>query len=1038
MKLPQIAVRRPVATCCLTSAAVLIGLIALTRLPVNLLPPLEIPSITVWTTWPDAPPEIVAREITEPLESTLRNLPGAVQVRSISREGESLVTVELDWGADLQSTMLTARERLDTQRFLLPPESERPVILDADPDRAPMMGLILRSANRNDPGATSSLQRLAEEVLRPRLEQLPEVARARVIGGAGAEVQITIDPSRLAAYGLSLDTVRDVLTASNRDLPAGLLRRGNYRYALRVDGAFQSLDDMRETVIATRPDGALIRVGDVATVRMGERDRRGAVLFDGTPAIGVLVQKTTDANLLDASETVNTLAQQFNVEFTEVSLSTAFDQADFVRGSIRNALTALAGGGVLALIVLLAWFRSFRYALPVALTMPVAVIAAFGVFDAMGIGLNIMSIGGLALGIGMLVDNAIISVENIVRHRETDPGIQAAAGRGAAEVALPMAASTLTTIAVFLPMALTPGVAGQLFRDQAFAVTATLVLSWTAALTLLPALVGRWAGRGSTRNASQPARLYGMYRRAVDAAIDHPFRGLAVLLAFVLIAVPIGRNLPRSFYPQVDQGAFWIELSLAAGTSLESTVERARDLSGLALAIPGMRHTLATAGATGSSFVPGTSPGAMKLETARVQVFLDEGLTDARSAMAALRAGIPSDLQHRVDLKPPVSALSTVLGGHQADLSIRLYMGEESTGFSASGQRRMAETAETVRSLLAASDLPLTDVTLRGVDLRPSYRIEIDARRAARLDMEPARVAEAVRTYTGGRAATSMNRTDERVPIVVQGTGRTGTTIGGIRELAVDTPKGRFPLRTMATIEPVEVAGEIFRLDQTPMAVIDAEITTDDLIGVADRFRGLLAAEGLADNRLNGHPVEITGRHQTLRNAYRALMISLLFSILVVVLILAAQFESLRLPWIIIAVIPLALAGSVFVLALLGESVNIITWIGAIILVGIVVNDAILKVDFIVRAERDGLSRREAIHEAGRRRIRPILMTTVTTICGVLPLALGFGTGGELGIPLARTLIGGLILGTGLTLFVVPIMYSLVAGSSESRAADPG
>ena len=1037
MNLPQIAVRRPVATICLTSAAVLIGLIALTRLPVNLLPPLEIPSITVWTTWPDAPPEIVAREITEPLESTLRNLPGAVQVRSISREGESLVTVELDWGADLQSAMLTARERLDTQRILLPPESERPVILDTDPDQAPMLGLILRSEDRNDPGDTSSLQRLAEQVIRPRLEQLPEVARARVIGGSRTEVQITIDPSRLAAYGLSLYTVRDVLTASNLDLPAGLLRRGNYRYALRVDGAFQSPDDMRETVIATRPDGALIRVEDVATVRMGERDRRGAVLFDDTPAIGILVQKTTDANLLDASETVNVLVQQFNVEFSEVSLSTAFDQADFVRGSISNALTALAGGGVLALIVLLAWFRSFRYAIPVALTMPVAIIAAFGVFDAMGVGLNIMSIGGLALGIGMLVDNAIISVENIVRHRESDPGIQSAAGRGAAEVALPMAASTLTTIAVFLPMALTPGVAGQLFRDQAFAVTATLVLSWTAALTLLPALVARWARRGTTRNAGQPARLYGFYRRAVDAAIDHPFRGLALLVVFVMIAVPIGRNLPRSFYPQVDQGVFWIDLSLASGTSLETTVERARELSGLALATPGVRHTLATAGATGSSFVPGTSPGAMKLETARVHVFLDEGLSDARSAMDALRAGIPSDILHQVDLKPPASAISTVLGGNQADLSIRLYMGEESTGFSVSGQRRMAETAETIRTLMTTSDLPLTDITLRGVDLRPSYRIEIDARRAARLDMKPERIAEAVRTYTGGQTATSLNRTDERVPIVVQGTGRTGSTIGDIRELAVDTPKGRFPLRSMATIEPVEVAGEIYRLDQIPMAVIDAEITTDDLIGVADRFSEILAAEGGADSRINGHPIEITGRHQTLRNAYRALMISLFFSILVVVLILAAQFESLRLPWIIIAVIPFALSGSVFVLASLGESVNIITWIGAIILVGIVVNDAILKVDFIVRAERDGLSRREAIHEAGRRRIRPILMTTVTTICGVLPLSLGFGTGGELGMPLARTLIGGLILGTGLTLFVVPIIYSLVAGSTENRTTDP-
>ena len=1035
MKLPQLAVRRPVATCCLTSAAVLIGLIALTRLPVNLLPPLEIPAITVWTTWADTPPEIVAREITEPIESALRNLPGAAQVRSISREGESLVTVELDWGADLQSTLLTARERLDTQRFLLPLESDRPVLLDTDPDRAPMMGLVLKSGTGNDDGATSSLQRLAEQVLRPRLEQLPEVARARIIGGARPEVQITIDPSRLAAYGLSLDAVLGVLKASNQDLPAGLLRRGNYRYTLRIDGAFRSLDDMGATVLATRPDGALIRVQDVATVRMGERDRRGAVFFDGTPAIGVLVQKTADANLLAASDAVHSLVGQHNVEFSDLSLTVAFDQATFVRGSIRNALTALAGGGVLALIVLLAWFRSFRYAIPVALTMPVAVIAAFAVFDATGVGLNIMSIGGLALGIGMLVDNAIISVENIARHRETDPEIQSAAGSGAAEVALPMAASTLTTVAVFLPMALTPGVAGQLFRDQALAVTASLILSWTAALTLLPALVARWGRRGEARNARQSARLYGYYRRAVDAAIDHPVRGLVLLLAFALFAAFIGRSLPRSFYPEVDEGVFWMDLSLVSGTSLDATVERARTLSTLARTIPGVRHTLTTAGAAGSSFVPGTAPGATRLETARVQVFLDEN-SRTSAVMAALRERIPAGLQRQVDLKPPVSALSTVLGGRQPDLSIRLHMDEATVGSDVTGRRQMSETAGFIRSLLSESSLPLADITLRGVDLRPSYRIDIDARQAARLDVTPEQIAETLRTHLGGRTATFLNRTDERIPIVLHGRGQEDTNIRDLLELAVDTPNGPFPLRALAGIDPVEVAGEILRLDQAPMVIVDADVTNDDLVGAADGARDLLAREGLADNRFNGHYVEFTGTHQTLRTAYRSLLISLVFSILVVLLILAAQFESLRLPWIIIAVIPLALSGSVYVLTLLGESLNIITWIGAIVLVGIVVNDAILKVDFIVRAEREGLSRRDAIHEAGRRRLRPILMTTVTTICGVLPLAMGFGTGGELGMPLARTLIGGLILGSGLTLFVVPVMYSLFAGPAASRPAE--
>ncbi len=1034
MKLPQLAVHRPVATCCLTAAAVLIGLIALTRLPVNLLPPLDIPSVTVWTTWSNSPPQLVATEITEPVESTLRNLPGARQVRSITREGESLVTVDLDWSADLQSTVLTLRERLDAQRYLLPLESDRPVILDTDPDRAPMMGLILGTGAQNGQGDMTALQRLGEQVLRPRLEQQPGVARARVIGGARPEVQISIDPARLATYGLSPDTVREMLKASNLDLPAGLLRRGNYRYTLRIDGAFHSLDDMRDTILARRDGGALIRVRDVAEVHVGSRDRLGAVLFDGKPAIGILVQKTTDASLLVTSEDVNTLIDRFNIEFPETSLTIAFDQATFVRGSIGNALTALTGGGILALIVLLAWFRSLRYAVPVALTMPVAVITAFAVFDGLDVGLNVMSIGGLALGIGMLVDNAIISVENIARHRETGLESRTAAGRGAAEVALPMAASTLTTIAVFLPMALTPGVAGQLFRDQALAVTASLVLAWTAALTLLPALVARWTRHEAIPESRQPAWIYGYYRRAVDAAISHPLRGFALLLVFVLAAVPFGRNLPRAFFPQVDESVFWVDLSLASGTSLETTVDTAGILAGLARAIPGVRHTLTTAGAAGSAFVPGTSPGAMKFETARVQVFLDGAVTDTRTVISALRDSIPSRLRNHVDLKPPASTLSAVLGGNQSDLSIRIYLDEPSASPGAAGQRAATETSEIIRSLMASSGLPLADVTLRGVDLRPAYRIEVDKRRAAALGVDPEQIASAVRTFAGGVMATSFDRTDERVPIVVRGSVGDEATVGDILDLPVDTAQGRLPVRALATVEPIEVAGEIHRMDQTPMVIIEADIVSDDLVGVSDAILGLMESAGFTDDRMNGYRVEVSGAHQTLRTAYRALLVSLLFSILVVFLILAAQFESLRLPWIIIAVIPLALAGAVVALSLLGESVNIITWIAAIVLVGIVVNDAILKVDFIVRAEREGLSRREAIHEAGRRRLRPILMTTVTTICGVLPLAMGFGSGGELGVPLARALIGGLFIGSVLTLFVVPIMYMLIAGKPVTQS----
>lgn len=1025
MNLSILAVQRPVATCSLMGAAVLVGLIALTRLPVNLLPPLEIPAVTVWTTWSNAPPGLVAREITEPIESTLRNLPGAHRLRSISREGESLVTVELTWGADLRNTVLIVRERLDAQRFLLPEDSDRPVILDTDPDNAPMMGLALRSGSREDGPSLATLQRVGERILRPRLEQTPGVARARVIGGAEPEVRITIDPARLSAYDLTLESVHEMLAAYNQDKPAGLLRRGNYRYALRIDGAFQSLEEMREAVLLREPGSALIRLRDVAKVEIGERERLGAVLFDGMPAVGVLIQKTADANLLTTSDDVRRVMDGFNAEYPDISLTAAFDQADFVRRSIRGALTALAGGGVLAFLALLLWFRNVRYAIPVAIAMPVAVIASFFVFDTLDVGLNIMSIGGLALGVGMLVDNAIISVENIARHREAGLDTKSAAGRGASEVALPMAASTLTTVSVFLPMALAPGVAGQLFRDQALAVTVTLLLAWVVALTLLPTLVARWMRRDVARKPARSSRFHDLYRRAVDAIIDHPIRASIVLLVFMAASAPLGWSLPRAFFPKVDEGSFWMDLSLPQGSSLEATLESARELSEIARALPGVRGTLTTAGAAVSSFVPGSAPGTTKLERAQIQVYLDETATDARMTMAALRELIPVRLGTRIEMKPPVTAMSTALVGNQPDVSIRV-LTRRIDGRDLQNPPRGG--AEALRSLLTASGLPLADVVLQGTEGRPGYRVVVDERRAAQLGVEPAKIAEALRTFVDGRTATMFNRTDERIPIVVHGSQEERPSLHAILDEPIDTAVGRIPIRALATVEPVEVAGELYRVDQTPVAIVNADIASDDLIGVSDRIQDLLADAGWRNGRADSLDIEIGGAQATLRTAYRSMLISLAFSILIVLLILAAQFESLRLPWIIIAVVPLALAGAVVVLSLWGASVNVITWIGAIVLVGIVVNDAILKVDFIVRAEREGMSRREAIHEAGRRRLRPILMTTVTTVCGVAPLAVGFGAGGELGAPLARTLIGGLVIGSALTLFVVPLAYRLLAG----------
>jgi HAE1 family hydrophobic/amphiphilic exporter-1 len=487
MALPDLSIRRPVATAMAFLAVVLLGIIAFVRLPVDLLPDVAFPTLTVWTQYPEAGPAEVERFITEPVERAVSRVPGVKSLSSVSREGASQVQLQFLWGTDMDYATLNVRERLDNVRYDLPDRATRPTILRSDPTSDPVMTL----ASTSEATDLWQLKELSENVFKRRLEQVDGVAQAAVAGGLEREIHVSVDPNRLEALGVTLDQVSQALDAANYSAPGGTIRRGRYRYALRALGEFRTVDEIGETVVGRAEGGTVVLLRDVAQVEDGFADRETIARYNGRESVGLLLYKEAGANTVQVAESVDEVLVQLREEYPDVELAVATSQAGFIRDAISNVVQALALGAILAFLVLFLFLHDARYPVAISLSIPISVVLTFGLLYLFGVSLNIMSLGGLALGVGMLVDNSIVVLENIFRHRERGIAAAAAAALGGREVQAAITASTLTTIAVFGPIIYVKGVAGELFKDLSIAVAVSLLASLLVALTLLPMIAAR-------------------------------------------------------------------------------------------------------------------------------------------------------------------------------------------------------------------------------------------------------------------------------------------------------------------------------------------------------------------------------------------------------------------------------------------------------------------------------------------------------------------------------------------------------------------
>lgn len=1008
----ELLVHRPVGVSTFYVLLAALASMAWVRLPVALLPSLSYPALAIWTAWPEVPPDQVERGVTIPVEQAVGGVHGVAEMTSRSQLGGSLVRLDFGWNTDLDVAATEVRQKLDSLAGHLPERVERPLVLRMDPSERPILVLALGLLDRSQPTTADllDLKRVGEDVVARRLEQLIGVARVRVTGGHEREIRVDLAPDRLAAYGIDLLQIERALQDANVELVGGTVQKGPYRYSVEVSGQFRDAAEVAAAVVSEQGRNP-VRLSDVAAVSEAVARRRGLVRLDGREVLLLLVERRPNANTVQTAAEVRDVLADLRGELPGLALDVVVDESVFVEEAIDGVLQALLCGSLLAVAVLLAFLRRPRLLAAVAVAVPLSLAITLVLFDLLGLSLNLVSLAGLALGVGLLIDNAIVVVENIARHCEEGLSPLVAAAEGAAEVAGAITASTLTTLAIFLPLTFVEGLAGRLFSDQSLAVVCSVSASLLVALTVVPLIASRDRPASSVAIARRPSLGIAFYERQLDRCLARPGRVLTMVAGFLLITGLIGLRLPREVVPETDEGRAEVRLTLPPDAGLSLLDARSRPVETALERLVDVRSVLADLGERDDA--------RLELEPrpeyeGSLTVVLEPGTPSPAIIQLASSLSLPPDTS--LEARAVETQLETLLVGGQSDLVIDLV----------AEPRAKAESA--VLPLLGelARHPELVNVVRADPEGVPAYDLLLDRDALVRLGARADALERHLEAAARGREATRLQRVHEEVPIVLRVPAESLDVLLGERLAA---GAALLPIATFVRAEPVSLPAVLVRHGQAPVVRLLADLAPGH--GLAEGLGAVAAA--VAATVPDGVRARLGGANQAFRQSLRAVGWSLLSSVLLVYLILAAQFESLVQPLIVLSVIPVAIGGAALSLGLTGHSWNLMSLTGSVVLVGIAVNDLILKVDFFNRRRAEIRSTETAIRQAGRERFRPIMMTTLTTVMGLSPLALGLGAGGSLRAPLAVAIVGGLLVGTFLSLGLGPVLLS--CSSAPARRA---
>ncbi|GBF30981.1 cobalt-zinc-cadmium resistance protein CzcA [bacterium MnTg04] len=1052
MRLIDIATRRRVTIMMFTVAVVMFGMVSLSRLKVNLLPDLSYPTMTVRTELTGAAPIEIESLITKPVEEAVGVIKNVRRVRSVSRSGQSDVVLEFAWGTDMDIAGVDVREKLDILQ--LPLEAGRSMLLRFDPSGEPVMRLALiedpdaEIKFQNAEDRLKALRRFAEERLKTDLESSDGTAAVKTSGGLEDEIQILVDQLRLAQLGLSIETVTRRIREENVNLSGGRLEQGSQRFLVRTINEFQDIDEIADAIVAN-VDGRIIYMRDIAEIKRGFKEREAITRVDGQESVELGIYKEGDANTVQVANRIKQRLKNIETSLPDnMKLITIYDQSTFISNAISQVRSAALWGGLLAILVLYFFLRDARATFIIGAAIPVSVVGTFLMMYSSEISLNIMSLGGIALAIGMLVDNSIVVLENIVRKKEMGLPLLQAAREGSSEVATAVIASTLTTVAVFFPMVFVSGIAGQLFKDQALTVTFALVFSLIVALTLIPMLAAMGSGErfADATDDRPPARLtrgigfvirmfrkffsliawvmnkllrpgvwifQGFYlalARVYPGALAWSLqrRGLVVLIAAGIFAgtMSLVPRLGSELIPQLAQGEFFVDVRLPPGAPLSRTDRSFRTVEQALSEDDSVQLTYSVAG-TGNRL--DANPVDSGEHTGKFSVKMAPGST------RLLEEQVIESMRQRLQVLPGVQYEF----GRPTLFSFSTPLEVEVSGFDL---EQIAAVSNQIQQAMAASSR-FTDIKTTVEFGNPEIQIVFDQERAANLGLVVRDIANRVVSNIRGDIATRYTWRDRKIDVLVRSVDTSEASVADIRSLIVNPASDRpIPLEAIADIRLASGPAEIRRVDQARVAIISANLAFGDLGAAAAELQGIIDTTPLPA----GIGAQITGQNEEMQASMRSMQFTLMLAVFLVYLVMASQFESLIHPFVILLTIPLALVGAVLALFVTGTPINVVAFIGVIMLAGIVVNNAIVLVDMINKLREAGTEKTAAIIEAGKARLRPILMTTLTTTLGLLPMAIGFGEGAEVRTPMAITVIGGLLTSTLLTLIVIPAVYSLM------------
>jgi len=1009
MKFAQICIERPVLTTVLSLLIVLFGAISMLRLQNQQFPDVDPPIVSVTTVFPGAAPEVIETSVTQPLEDQLIAIEGVRHLTSVSREQASVISVEFKLGRDIEVAANDVRDRVARARDDLPEEVEEPVVAKRDSDAFPIMWIALYGGNYSQ----IELSTMAETEIQDRLAKLPGISEVLIAGEKRFAIRVWIDGDRLTAQGLTVADIQAGLRRENVDVPSGRIEGMEQEFAIRTLGELKSAEAYGALVVA-RVAGEPVRLRDVATVEEGPEDERKLVRYNREPAIGLGIVKQSKANTLDVAKVVKAEIESIRPTLPPgVRMETAFDSSVYIERSLRDVSQTILEAVALVVIVIFVFLRSFRATLVPAVAIPVSLVGTFAVLYAFDFTINTLTLMGMTLAIGLVVDDAIVVLENIARWVERGTPPREAARRGIDEIAFAVVAATVATIAVFLPLAFLSDKTGRLFREFGITVAAAVAISGFVALSLSPMLCARIL-RPRVEETGVRARLGWLITRMSDAYAwllgrVLPHGGLVLLggVVWVVFGLHLLRTAPTEFIPLADQGALRIFTQAPEGSTIEYTDRYQAEAEGIVLGAPEVTKLFSVV-AVGIGAPGAVNEGAMFATLApweqrqRSQMEVVDGLRDELFNVGGI-LGFPMNLPALTIGMADAPVSMVVQGPDVADLSA--YADE------------IANRARTVPGLVnVRNDLVLN---------KPQVEVHIDRERASDLGVSARDIASTLQVLFGGLDLTSFKLRGETYDVIAQ-LSRKGRSTR--RDLLSAYVRGRdnalIPLSSVVTLGNAVTPRSIPHFDRLRAATVTGHLAHGTPLGST-----LDAVQRIAEDVLprgSGYRIEFSGESEDYFESGNALAFAYVLAIVVIYLVLAAQFESFLHPVTILSAVALSFTGALVALRLSGDTLNLFSEIGLVMLVGLVTKNSILIVEFANQLRERGNSTYDATLEAARARFRPILMTALSTIIGILPIAVGGGAGGESRAPLGIAVVGGMVFSTLLTFFVVPAMYILM------------